>query len=50
MYNVPKFDSEKAAKSLSKTYQSRYVQNWRALLGLKTVVEDFNERKDWPTL
>ena len=41
MYNLPKFDSEKAAKNLSKTYQSRYVQNWRALLGSKNVVEGF---------
>ena len=39
MYNLPKFDSEKAAKNLSKTYQSRHVQNWRALHGFKNVVE-----------
>ena len=39
MYNLPKFDSEKAAKNVSKTYQSRYVQNRRVLLGFKNVAE-----------
>ena len=39
MYSLPKFDSEKAAKNLNKTYESRYAQNRRALPGFKNVVE-----------
>ena len=50
MYNLPKFDSEKAAKNVSKTYQSRYVQNRRVLLCFKKRCgSDFNGRAEWAT-
>ena len=49
MYNLPKFESEKAAKNLSKTYQSRYVQNWRALPKLMAGENRCNGRRQHRT-
>ena len=43
MYNLPKFDFKKAAKSLIKNYEIRYSQNWCSLLCDQTMWS-----VDWP--
>ena len=49
MYNLPKFDSEKAAENLNKTYEIRYSQNRCSLPKIMAAGNGRNRRKQHRT-